>query len=135
MPNPEFVFTLKDAIAWILAVCGGITAIAAAITVLVKFDAFLKKPNHEQDAKIEDIEKRVSEIGGEVKTLKDLQNKKDEQYMKLFERDKVRLDAQENSMNMVLRANFALLGHELNGNNVEQMQSAFNDIQEYLFNR
>lgn len=29
----------------------------------------------------------------------------------------------------------ALLGHALNGNNVEQMQSAFNDIQEYLFNR
>lgn len=56
-------------------------------------------------------------------------------YMDLFKRDKARLDAQENSMNMLLRANFALLGHALNGNNVEQMQSAFNDIQEYLFNR
>ena len=51
------------------------------------------------------------------------------------EEKKARLDAQENSMNMLLRANFALLGHALNGNNVEQMQSAFNDIQEYLFNR
>lgn len=60
---------------------------------------------------------------------------KDSQYMDLFKRDKARLDAQENSMNMLLRANFALLGHALNGNNVEQMQSAFNDIQEYLFNR
>lgn len=66
---------------------------------------------------------------------KDLLASKDSQYMDLFKRDKARLDAQENSMNMLLRANFALLGHALNGNNVEQMQSAFNDIQEYLFNR
>ncbi len=127
--------TLNEAVAWVLTVCGGITGIAAAITVLIKLNTFLKKPNHEQDIKIEDIDKRVAKLTGEVETLRDLHAKKDEYYMKLFDRDKVRLDAQENSMNMLLRANFALLGHALNGNNVEQMQSAFNDIQEYLFNR
>ena len=77
----------------------------------------------------------MAKLTGEVETLRDLHAKKDEYYMKLFDRDKVRLDAQENSMNMLLRANFALFGHALNGNNVEQMQTAFNDIQGYLFNR
>jgi|UniRef100_UPI003FEDD182 hypothetical protein len=135
MPNPEFAFTLADAVTWILSVCGAIAGIGAAIAVLVKFNTFLKKPNHEQDVKIEAMEEKITKMSGEVDAVKDLLASKDSQYMDLFKRDKARLDAQENSMNMLLRANFALLGHALNGNNVEQMQSAFNDIQEYLFNR
>ena len=135
MPNPEFAFTLADAVTWILSVCGAIAGIGAAIAVLVKFNTFLKKPHHEQDVKIEELEEKITKTSGEVDAIKDLLASKDSQYMDLFKRDKARLDAQENSMNMLLRANFALLGHALNGNNVEQMQSAFNDIQEYLFNR
>lgn len=135
MPNPEFAFTLADAVTWILSVCGAIAGIGAAIAVLVKFNTFLKKPNHEQDVKIKAMEEKITKMSGEVDAVKDLLASKDSQYMDLFKRDKARLDAQENSMNMLLRANFALLGHALNGNNVEQMQSAFNDIQEYLFNR
>ena len=135
MPNPEFAFTLADAVTWILSVCGAIAGIGAAIAVLVKFNTFLKKPNHEQDVKIEAMEEKITKMSGVVDAVKDLLASKDSQYMDLFKRDKARLDAQENSMNMLLRANFALLGHALNGNNVEQMQSAFNDIQEYLFNR
>lgn len=135
MPNPEFAFTLADAVTWILSVCGAIAGIGAAIAVLVKFNTFLKKPNHEQDVKIEAMEEKITKMSGEVDAVKDLLASKDSQYMDLFKRDKARLDAQENSMNMLLRANFAFLGHALNGNNVEQMQSAFNDIQEYLFNR
>ena len=135
MPNPEFTFTLADAVTWILSVCGAIAGIGAAIAVLVKFNTFLKKPNHDQDVKIEAMEEKITKMSGEVDAVKDLHASKDNQYMDLFKRDKARLDAQENSMNMLLRANFALLGHALNGNNVEQMQSAFNDIQEYLFNR
>ena len=135
MPNPECAFTLADAVTWILSVCGAIAGIGAAIAVLVKFNTFLKKPNHEQDVKIEAMEEKITKMSGEVDAVKDLLASKDSQYMDLFKRDKARLDAQENSMNMLLRANFALLGHALNGNNVEQMQSAFNDIQEYLFNR
>lgn len=135
MPNPEFAFTLADAVTWILSVCGAIAGIGAAIAVLVKFNTFLKKPNHEQDVKIEAMEEKITKMSGEVDAVKDLLASKDNQYMDLFKRDKARLDAQENSMNMLLRANFALLGHALNGNNVEQMQSAFNDIQGYLFNR
>ena len=46
--------------------CGGITGIAAAITVLVKFNTFLKKPNHDQDVKIEDLTTRVVKLEGKV---------------------------------------------------------------------
>lgn len=135
MPNPEFAFTLADAVTWVLSVCGAIAGIGTAIAVLVKFNSYLKKPNHEQDVKIEELTKRVDKLDVKVEEMDNEHKKQKDQYMDLFKRDKARLDAQENSMNMLLRANFALLGHALNGNNVEQMQSAFNDIQEYLFNR
>ena len=135
MPNPEFHFTLNQMFVWVVSVCGGITGIAAAIAVIVKFNTFLKKPNHEQDVKIEDLTTRMVKLETKIEEIETDFKKQNDQHMELFKRDKERLDAQENSMNMLLRANFALLGHALNGNNVEQMQSAFNDIQEYLFNR
>lgn len=135
MPNPEFAFTLNEAVAWVLAVCGGIAGIGAAVAVIVKFNSFLKRPNHEQDLKIEDLTTRMVKMETKIEEMESDLKKQNDQHMELFKRDKERLDAQENSMNMLLRANFALLGHALNGNNVEQMQSAFNDIQEYLFNR
>lgn len=135
MPNPEFHFTLNQMFVWIVSVCGGITGIAAAIAVMVKFNTFLKKPNHDQDVKIEDLTTRMAKMETKIEEMAADFKKQNDRHAELFQRDKDRLDAQENSMNMLLRANFALLGHALNGNNVEQMQSAFNDIQEYLFNR
>lgn len=62
MPNPEFHFTLNQMFVWIVSVCGGITGIAAAIAVMVKFNTFLKKPNHDQDVKIEDLTTRVAKL-------------------------------------------------------------------------
>lgn len=135
MPNPQFVFTLNDAIAWVIAVCGGIAGIGAAVTVLIKFNTFLKKPNHDQDVKIKEIEEKTVKLTGEVDALKDMMSKKEDHYMELFKRDKDHLEMVDNNMNMLLRGTFALLGHGLNGNNVDQMQSAFDDIQNYLFNR
>lgn len=131
MPNPQFVFTLDEAVAWILAVCAGIACISGAVAALVKFGNFLKKPNKEQDDKIEKIGNDVSKIESRVSEL-EMENKR---IVGMLDRDKIRLDAHEESTNMLLKANFALLGHALNGNNVDQMQGAFNEIQEYLFNR
>lgn len=131
MPNPEFVFTLNDAVAWFLAVCAGIACISGAVAALTKFGAFLKKPNKEQDDKIEETKNEIIRLTARVENLESDSKK----FSELFEKDKRRLDAHEESTNMLLKANFALLGHALNGNNVEQMQGAFNEIQEYLFNR
>lgn len=135
MPNPEFHFTLSQMFVWVVSVCGGITGIAAAIAVIVKLNTFLKKPNHDQDVKIKELEEKTVKLTGEVDALKDMMSKKEDHYMELFKRDKDHLEMLDNNMNMLLRGTFALLGHGLNGNNVDQMQSAFDDIQNYLFNR
>ena len=71
MPNPEFHFTLNQMFVWIVSVCGGITGIAAAIAVMVKFNTFLKKPNHDQDVKIKDLTTRVVKLECRVEGLED----------------------------------------------------------------
>ena len=117
MPNPVFTFTAQDILTMMLSVCGALVSISAAIAVVVKFNNFLKKPNKDQDARIDKLEGRLKTVDKQLEGVKKHLNSLDE------------------SINMLLRAEFAQLGHNLNGDNVEQMQRAFDDIQEFLFKR
>ena len=107
-----------------LSVCGALVSISAAIAVVVKFNNFLKKPNKDQDARIDKLEGRLKTVEGRCDT-----------FDKQLEGVKKHLNSLDESINMLLRAEFAQLGHNLNGDNVGQMQRAFDDIQEFLFKR
>ena len=124
MPNPVFTFTAQDMLTMMLSVCGALVSISAAIAVVVKFNNFLKKPNKDQDARMDKIEGRLKTVEGRCDT-----------FDKQLDGVKKHLNSLDESMNMLLRAEFAQLGHNLNGDNVEQMQRAFDDIQEFLFKR
>ena len=124
MPNPVFTFTAQDILTMMLSVCGALVSISAAIAVVVKFNNFLKKPNKDQDARIDKLEGRLKTLEGRCDT-----------FDKQLEGVKKHLNSLDESINMLLRAEFAQLGHNLNGDNVEQMQRAFDDIQEFLFKR
>lgn len=124
MPNPVFTFTAQDILTMMLSVCGALVSISAAIAVVVKFNNFLKKPNKDQDARIDKLEGRLKTVEGSCDT-----------FDKQLEGVKKHLNSLDESINMLLRAEFAQLGHNLNGDNVEQMQRAFDDIQEFLFKR
>ena len=124
MPNPVFTFTAQDILTMMLSVCGALVRISAAIAVVVKFNNFLKKPNKDQDARIDKLEGRLKTVEGRCDT-----------FDKQLEGVKKHLNSLDESINMLLRAEFAQLGHNLNGDNVEQMQRAFDDIQEFLFKR
>ena len=60
--NEPILFTPQDIVNAILAICGAITAVAAATTVIVKIVTSIKRPNKIQDQKIADLEKSVKEI-------------------------------------------------------------------------
>ena len=124
MPNPVFTFTAQDILTMMRSVCGALVSISAAIAVVVKFNNFLKKPNKDQDARIDKLEGRLKTVEGRCDT-----------FDKQLEGVKKHLNSLDESINMLLRAEFAQLGHNLNGDNVEQMQRAFDDIQEFLFKR
>lgn len=124
MPNPVFTFTAQDILTMMLSVCGALVSFSAAIAVMVKFNNFLKKPNKDQDARIDKLEGRLKTVEGRCDT-----------FDKQLDGVKKHLNSLDESINMLLRAEFAQLGHNLNGDNVEQMQRAFDDIQEFLFKR
>ena len=124
MPNPVFTFTAQDMLTMMLSVCGALVSISAAIAVVIKFNNFLKKPNKDQDPRMDKIEGRLKTVEGRCDT-----------FDKQLEGVKKHLNNLDESINMLLRAEFAQLGHNLNGDNVEQMQRAFDDIQEFLFKR
>ena len=117
MPNPVFTFTAQDILMLVLSACAAVVSISNAIAQGVKFNNFLKKPNRDQDARMDKIEERCDTFDKQLEGVKKHLNSLDE------------------SINMLLRAEFAQLGHNLNGDNVEQMQRAFDDIQEFLFKR
>lgn len=124
MPNPEFAFTMKELWLWILAVCGGVITISSCIGTISGWRTSLKKPNKDQDARMDKIENRLKQV-----------EERCDLFDKQLEGVKKHLNNLDESINMLLRAEFAQLGHNLNGDNVEQMQRAFDDIQEFLFKR
>lgn len=101
----------------ILAVCGFITALGAACTYIVKGFKAAKRPEEEQNRRIEALEKRC------------------DRYDAAFESDKRDIEEIKKVEHLILKTNFALLQHGIDGNNIEPMKKAQEDIQNYLIDK
>lgn len=98
----------------LLAIAGAIVAISAAVAVLAKAVARFKKPNADQNKRLDALEAWRKDADG---------------YFKV---DKQRLDGIEAGNRVTQRAILALLDHSIDGNNIKQMQDAKDDLQDYL---
>lgn len=107
-------FTLAQLWADMLAVAGAIVAISAAVAVLAKVVAKFKKPNTDQNKRLDALEAWRKDADG------------------YFKADKQRLDGIEAGNRVTQQAILALLDHSIDGNNIEQMQDAKVDLQKYL---
>ena len=115
--NNAISFTPAELVAGILWICGTITAVAAAATVIVKAVQKARMPEKTQNERIEKLEKRM------------------EKYDQQFDNDNRRLKALEEGNRITQEALLALLGHAKDGNNTEQIVQAENDLKQYLINR
>lgn len=104
-----------------VAVCAAIITVSGGITVIVKTVHQIHKPEEMQDQRIEGLEE-------EIKTIK----ARLEQGNNHFEQDGERIKAIEDSNAVTQRAILALLSHTINGNDVESLKRAKNDLEEYL---
>ncbi len=107
-------FTPAQLFAGILAICGGISAIAAAIGWIVKGVKAAKAPREELESRIKKLEE------------------KSEHCDRCFQNDKVRLETIEDGNMVTQRALLALLSHGIDGNDVDAMRSARDELQDYL---
>lgn len=115
--NNQISFTPAELMATILWVCGTITVVSAAVTVIVKLIQKAKAPEKSQNERIGALEERMKKVD------------------ELFDNDNKRLKALEEGNRITQEALLALLGHARDGNNTQQIVKAENDLKQYLINR
>ena len=117
-------FTPAQLIALILAVCGSIVTISAAIGVIIKALEKARAPEAEQNSRLDDHEKRLNALDEVI-----------EKFKQYFDNDDKRFAAIEKSNKITQSALLALLKHSLNGNDTESLKAAEKSIEEYLIDK
>lgn len=115
--NNTISFTPAELMAALLWVCGTITAVSAAVTVIVKVIQKSRQPEKTQNERIDKLEKWKEKVDT------------------MFDNDNKRLKALEEGNRITQEALLALLGHAKDGNNTAQIIEAENDLKQYLINR
>lgn len=103
--------------AFITAVCAFIISASAAFRIIVDAIKKLRAPEKTQDDRLKLIEERL-----------DL-------FETYFLNDKKRIDAMESGNRVTQRAILALLSHAIDGDNQDQLETARDNLNEYLINR
>lgn len=99
---------------FVLAAASAIVLLSNAAEKIGKAIAAAKKPNKEQNDRLDKIEGRLDNIDRKL------------------EADKKRLEDADEIRQVELRALLALLDHGIDGNNITQMQAAKNGLLEHL---
>lgn len=103
--------------ALLMAAAGAVNVLGSALEKIVKAYKAAKAPNDRQDTRLDKMENELKEVH------------------KYLEIDKRRLDDQDKSNRITQRALLALLSHGIDGNHVEQMETAKEELQAHLINR
>lgn len=117
-------FTPTQLIALILAVCGSIVTISAAIGVIAKALDKARAPEKEQNERLDEHEKRLNAHDEII-----------EKFKQYFDNDDRRFKTIEKSNKITQSALLALLKHSLNGNDTESLKEAERAIEEYLIDK
>lgn len=101
----------------ILEYASAFTIICVALSWLVKGISAIKAPNNKQDERISALEKRC------------------DKYDAILDQDKRDIEEIKKVEHLILKTEFALLQHGIDGNNIEPMKKAQEDIQNYLIDK
>lgn len=117
--------TLWEGIAWLvgalLAAAGAINVLGQAMEKIGKFRKAVKAPEQAQDDRLDEL---TTIVHGLLDWQKDVNRK--------LGSDKAQLDEIRNGQCTTFKALLALLDHDLNGNNIKQMQDARDALLEHL---
>lgn len=101
----------------VLLFCSAIITICSAITAVVAVGKLVKAPKDTLDSRLTEIERKLA--------------KHDE----LLDKDKMKIDTIEEGNRVTQKALLALLAHGIDGNSIEAMADARDELQKYLINR
>ena len=117
-------FTPTQLVAFVLALCGAIVTISAAIGVVVKAIDKAKAPEAEQNKRLDEHDRRLNALDEVI-----------ERFKEYFDYDDRRFKAIEKSNKITQSALLALLKHSLNGNDTESLKEAEKSLEEYLIDK
>lgn len=101
----------------VLAVASAIVLLSNAAEKIIKAWKAAKAPSDRQDERLTGLEARMEKVEGKL------------------ENDHKRIAANDEGNRFMQKAMLALLDHGIDGNNIEQMQHAKEDLQNYLIDR
>lgn len=103
--------------AWVAGAAGGIVLIWNAVNAIIKLVTTAKAPNDKQNERISNLEGRMDKAEAKLNY------------------DRERFDDIEAGNRVTQTALLALLDHGIDGNNIEQMRRAKEDLQAHLINK
>ena len=115
--NTEITFTVGGLLTSFLTICAGIATIGAACAAVLRAIKHFKAPEESQNQRLAAVETTM------------------EKHMEYLAKDKARIDSLEEGNQAAHRLLLALANHALDGNAVEELRRAKNDMQEYLIRR
>lgn len=110
-------FTPAQLWATIVSICGGFSAIVAAVLLILKGITKMRSPNTEQNKRISVLETRIA------------------RHDEMLDNDNQRLKSIETANRVVLKGMQALLRHGINGNDIKALRDAEQDVNKYLIDR
>lgn len=101
----------------VLIICGAIMTIGGATVYIIKIIQKIKQPEETQNQKITNLENRVTVLEGYSKS------------------DNDRIKVMEEGMKVTQQALLAIMSYEINGNDIDKLKQAKDDLEEYLIKR
>lgn len=124
MLNGDGVLTLQEFWTILMACCSALITISAAVAVIINAVKKLKEPENAQN-------REIKELKDKMKTFEDRLSRHDE----FFGNDNKRLSAIEEGNRVTQQALLALMQHAINGNDVDKLKKAEDDLKTYLINK
>ena len=113
-------------ISWsaLIAICAAVVTFSGAVSAIVKFVKWLKRPEEKQNANINKLNTKIDKLEERIEVV---ENK--------LSTDKSRLEDLETGLKLTLESLLALLSHALDGNDVEGLRKSTKDLNQYLLGK
>ena len=124
MENP-ITITPQEIINTILAMCGAIITISAAMTVIIKAVEKLRQPNKKQDERLDKVEQ-------DIKSIRERLRDGDHQFFLDTER-MGKIETSQKEINIIIIESLqALTKHAIDGNDVESLRESKKRLDDFL---
>lgn len=108
----------------VMGTCTAIITLSAAVTIIVNAIKKFREPENTQNAKLEEISKKIDVMDARFKV-----------HEEFFDKDNRRINAIEEGNRITQKAILALMTHAIDGNNIKQLTEAKDALNDYLINK